>query len=374
VDGIRTLHTPNSEAHEDWKREAYAYTEMVPIELSCTTKAGITGDKLRWKMESDLRNTFETYPLGSVRTLERVRVEDRNMGIWKLNSVLYDLRYKRAVEDYTSDVAISYGTGYIYDCDTTTDWTLNVNGSDATASATNWHGYLTLNIETFVGDVEFVNDNNIARSTTVYPRIRFRYITSGGIKAKIVLEFSDASTQTVLSETESTSFSVVDVAMTAAKQLDHISIYGCDVEGSVFVDWIYIYGGDFDFPNATNIIYEPSSRNTFLGIPNRVTSIPQNLGADPTPIEIICDLDIETDDYSWKRAGDVDNGDVFLDILHNQSLLGPWQWLTWGNKAMRVVLDSARVEEYDGRLHIRGHEYSDSNKRDEYYYQRFGLA
>jgi hypothetical protein len=127
------------------------------------------------------------------------------------------------------------------------------------------------------------------------------------------------------------------------------------------------------FPNVTDIPFEPTSQNVQLGIPGRVPGITQNLGAEPARIELQCDLNVETDTYAWKRTGDVDYGDVFLDILHNQSVTAPWQWLVWGNKQCKVTLDDVLFSPRDNTVRVMGHEYSDSNKANEYYYQRWSL-
>jgi hypothetical protein len=109
VDGLVTIGTPTTEPMYDWKKEGYCYKHQIPIELSAVNKSGITGDKLRWKMEADLQNIAETYPLGSVRTLRRLSPKVTNMGTWKLHTVQYLLDYKVPAEDYTSDVTLSYG-------------------------------------------------------------------------------------------------------------------------------------------------------------------------------------------------------------------------------------------------------------------------
>ena len=52
---------------------AYGYEEDVPIEIYCIDKSGITGTKLMWKAERELRHVAETYPEGSRRNLIRRR-------------------------------------------------------------------------------------------------------------------------------------------------------------------------------------------------------------------------------------------------------------------------------------------------------------
>jgi len=142
-----------------------------------------------------------------------------------------------------------------------------------------------------------------------------------------------------------------------------------------------VYLNEFDYPNALDVRFNPSSRNVMLGVPSRIPSIIQNLGADPARIEIDCDLDIETTAYAWIRAAadkasgiaDKDNGDIFLDVMHNQSVEAPWQWLVWGNRAMRAVIDEVRFDGSTGRCTVVMHEFSDSNKADETYEERWDI-
>lgn len=71
------------------------YMENVPISIWCIDKTGITGTKLRWTAEKELRRISETYPLSSLRTLERLSDNEQNLGSTILYSVTYVMRYKR---------------------------------------------------------------------------------------------------------------------------------------------------------------------------------------------------------------------------------------------------------------------------------------
>jgi hypothetical protein len=382
VDGIRTILKPTSTLLPDWKREGYAYKETVPINLSCVTKQGITGDKLIWKMESDLRTTFETYPLGSVRLLDRASPSDNDKSLLKLHSVNYLLDYKRAVTDYTSDVALSHGNGWQYDGDRLSGgaegtWTLT-DGGNTTQSVTLYPGRLALVITVpYVADSHTSNGTNLSLSSSTYTKIRFRYKTLYDTTAKVIIEFNDATTQTVLAETSSSTYTAVTATITSGKTIDHIHLYACDGAGGVFYDFIQIYADDFTFPNAVDIRFNPSSRNVNLGIPSAIGIGLQNLGADPATVELDCDLDVQYDEDAgdagcWKRSGDTDAGEVFLDVLHNQSSF-PWNWLVWGNKAMRVTMDRAPQRNYDGTTTLYLTEYRDIEGSEETYADRFGI-
>ena len=474
VDGIRTPHTPTSEAIHDWKKEIYAYKENVPITLDAFTKQGITADKLRWKMEQDLRNTVELYPMlgatgygSAVRMLPRMSPVERNLGMLKISSVRYDLEYKRSDDNYTSDVALSYGTGYYNDGSTL--------GSEATGTASGgtnatlidaalteaddyWNkailqmlsgslaggqrpitdfdqgtftltfapifGAAVVNTDTYritsIGQVEDGNTvtttvgscftltvtatagnaacyislpaenavSNLSLPSSTYTKIRWRYKTSGTNKAKIVLVFSTwdyadseavnvaaGKGQVVLADSSSTTWEVGSATITAARTIDHIRLHADHGAGAdaVDYDWVMIYKNDFTFPNVTNIFPDPTSRNINLGIPSGMVLGGQNLGADPEMVRVECDLDMETATYDWTRAGDTDKEEVFLDIIQNQSIDAPWQWFAWGNKSMRVNIDSMPRNHKEGSLMLYLREYSDSNKANETYSERWNL-
>jgi len=93
VDLIFCVDTPESEALP----VGVGYLENVPITIWCIDKTGITGTKLRWKAERELRRICETYPLGSLRTLTRLSDNEENLGSTTLYSVSYIMRYKRYV-------------------------------------------------------------------------------------------------------------------------------------------------------------------------------------------------------------------------------------------------------------------------------------
>ena len=107
-DGVFTFCKCSMKPLHDWKQETYATTERQPIKVNCITKQGITGEKLQWKMEKELRRVEATYPLGSRRNFSSAEPTNDKIGLWDLNGITYYLDYTRAVEDYTSDVTLSY--------------------------------------------------------------------------------------------------------------------------------------------------------------------------------------------------------------------------------------------------------------------------
>lgn len=92
VDLVFSIATPESEGLP----VGVGYIEHVPITVFTIDKTGITGNKLRWKGESELRRLAETYPTGSLRRpWERMTPNEKSLGSTTLYSVKYVLPYKR---------------------------------------------------------------------------------------------------------------------------------------------------------------------------------------------------------------------------------------------------------------------------------------
>jgi hypothetical protein len=91
VDLVFCIGTPDSTALP----VGVGYEERVPITIWCIDKTGITGTKLRWQAEAELRRVTETYPTGSLRTFQRLSDNEKNLGSTVLYSVEYVVNYKR---------------------------------------------------------------------------------------------------------------------------------------------------------------------------------------------------------------------------------------------------------------------------------------
>jgi len=103
VDVIFSIGTASAKAERDFRQYPYAYEEMVPIEIFAVDKTGITGTKLRWKAEAELRRITEAYPLANIRWVTRVGDNEKKLGSQTLYSVKYELGYIRptgATETY----------------------------------------------------------------------------------------------------------------------------------------------------------------------------------------------------------------------------------------------------------------------------------
>lgn len=99
VDVLFCIGEPNSTALTDTDQAPYGYEEHVPIEIVCVDKLGVTGTKMKWTAEAELRRVCETNPLanplGSQRFLQRIGPNDQDMGSTVLYGVRFVLNYVR---------------------------------------------------------------------------------------------------------------------------------------------------------------------------------------------------------------------------------------------------------------------------------------
>jgi hypothetical protein len=201
---------------------------------------------------------------------------------------------------------------------------------EATASTGNKVGYYSYPDEG--------GANNLALSSTAFTKIRYRFhCGSGSVKAKIVLVFSDATTQTILAETNSLLWKTGVVSITTAKTIDHIRLYCNAATGHVYYDFVLIYKDDFTIPNTAHAEnFKPQGRYGQLEVLGAQGDTNQNLGTHSAIVDMHCVLDVG----NWLRAGDTLPGQVFLDIVHN-SVLEPFQWLSLGAQVaqFKVILD-----------------------------------
>jgi len=95
VDVVFSILPPTSTARLGHDQYAIGYDEEVPIEIWCIDKRFVTGTKLKWKAEAELRKIVEENPLGSWRNLGSARPNDKNFGSTILHGVRVPLFYRR---------------------------------------------------------------------------------------------------------------------------------------------------------------------------------------------------------------------------------------------------------------------------------------
>ena len=288
--------------------------------------------------------------------------------------------------------SITYGHGWLDDCNKLTgltygDWTETDTGG-LLSSAVAYDDYFILTrsagaTEAYLSYPDEAGANNLSLSSTTYTKFFYRYLTSGSTKAKIVLVFSDASTQTILAESSASPYTCASVTITTGKTIDHVRLYANTGAGTAQYDFALICKGIFTFPNTLyGKRFIPAPRNAIIEIPSRVGDVIQHLGAKSARFEVSCNLDRGT----WTRTGDTVKGQVFDDIIHN-SYTEAFQWLTTGmgttiaehfyQRQFKVVLDGEPVFREEDNKHILDlvfREYRrSSGSSDESYVSRFGL-
>lgn len=230
-----------------------------------------------------------------------------------------------------------------------TNWQETEDGNTATLS-TSENDYLDIAVSASAGNKvcyysypsEATNhDTHLSLSTTTYTKAYWRYKCGNStIKAKIVLVFSDASTQVLVNDANSTTLTVGSATTTTGKTLDHIRFYADDAAAvaatdHVYYDFLLVCRGVFTIPNAMGgIDWEPTPRYGQLAAAGMIGAHTQNLGSELAEWQLTGDLTQGT----WTRSGDTLEGQVFVDISHNSST-EPWQWFNSGKGQCKVTLD-----------------------------------
>src|SRR4030042_1833289 len=165
IDLAFLLHNVQVTPLYDVFKRAYAFEETVPIEICCIDKTGITGAKLEWKAENELRRIQFTYPLGSIRQFAKTSESNRNLGSTTLYSRTLSLKYKRANEDYVPTYpTVTWGDDWIYEGDTLAGgvggtWTLTGSGTKTQTITSDKN--LDLEVTARSGDVYTSNGTSI---------------------------------------------------------------------------------------------------------------------------------------------------------------------------------------------------------------------
>jgi hypothetical protein len=391
VDLVFSVGKENAVPKQNAFHYPYAFEESVPITVCAIDKAGITATNLNEQAEQEIRRIVSTYPLGSIREITSSKPAEIDLGETKLYTQTVTISYTRVNDDYTPTYPVfDYGIAFIYEGDRVSGgsegtWTLSAGaGSTCTQTITSDNN-LYLNQTVFGADSSTINGTNLALSyTTTYKKVRWRYKTSGAATAKIVLTFSDASTQTVLAESVSGTFTMGTETITTGKTVDHITLYACDGVGTVTYDFVEIYTGSYILPNCTVIEPPVMVNDALIEIPGRVGSVNQVLGSQSMEVTMECDLDMEPAALTWKRpqttAGktDVNNQDVLLELHHRGSFYENWTWLDIGNPAMqfkaRLIEMHPSYTGESGKVRLKWREYRHGGASGETASERFGLS
>jgi len=389
VDLVFSVGKEQATVKTDYLHEPYAFIESVPITVSAINKSGITAINLIEQAEQEIRHIISDHPLGSIREISNTKPVEVDLGETKLYSSTVIVRYTRVNDDYTPTVpVISYGEGFIYECDrlsggTEGSWTETEDGSTGTSTILSGNDYLDLNVSAAVGNkIYYVsNGTNLGLPSNTYTRARIRYYTNGP-GAKVELVFSDASTQTLMALINSATFDVEDVAVTAGKIIDHIRLYANGATGHVYYDFIEIYKGNYTFPNCIDLKPPHLTLADANLMPfGSVGSRTQNGGALDAEIRFTCDLDMEPTALTWKRPQvitsktDYNNKDILEELHQSNATTELWHWLNYGEGQIKTrLVDVSPDYSSDGhRVVLTFREYCHGSKAGETYVQRFGL-
>lgn len=84
VDIVFSCDEPISEPLFDTDQEPFGYEEHAPITIMTVDKSGVTGTKVKWKAEAEVRRICEVYsgayPAGSQRSIEKRDAPDLLIG------------------------------------------------------------------------------------------------------------------------------------------------------------------------------------------------------------------------------------------------------------------------------------------------------
>lgn len=337
----------------------YAYNSTVRIYFQAIDKTGVTAVNLIDKAVQEFKKEIIAHGFiaGSVRQIGKVTDYPQKLSTsQKLYGQYIDITYKRANEEFTATYPVlSYSSDFIYDgervagaIEGTWDITGHLGGSTITIGSTN-NDYLTLNISAYVADAYVHNGTPLAMSPAIFTKIRWRYRTSGNATAKIILEDSGGHTQTVLSETASTSWTVgsVTISFGDADTLSYIRLYACDGAGAVDYDFIQIYKSNYILPNVVELEPPAMVEDALIQIPGMSGEVTQIMGNKLMEITMVCDLDMEPSGLSWKlpQSGTPKTTYNNIDVLLDNCMEGgqtnaqgshPWEWLDLGSPTIQM--------------------------------------
>ena len=95
VDLVFSIGDPESTPMLKGDQTPYGYREQVPISIFCIDKNNLTGAKVKWAAEAELRRITEAHVIDSLRGMDRRRDNDQNLGTTILYSTEFTLNYRR---------------------------------------------------------------------------------------------------------------------------------------------------------------------------------------------------------------------------------------------------------------------------------------
>jgi len=93
VDLVYSISEPKTTPLTESDTTTWGYKARVPIATFCIDKSGITGEKLKWKADKELRRVVEDQPFGSFRRLAEKTDNDHDLSGTTVYSTRWILAY-----------------------------------------------------------------------------------------------------------------------------------------------------------------------------------------------------------------------------------------------------------------------------------------
>jgi len=282
---------------------------------------------------------------------------------------------------------IGYGHGKLEQCQTA--YTSKVDSGDPLTAPTctvQKGGYFRIqgttdNVAAVEGVYYYSADlTSEAVSTVTHDKWRLRYRTSvdtGGLGARVVLEFTDASTETIFGATlqYSETWKTVSGTITADKTLKYIRFYAYEesavnTNGTYYVDYdfLLLHTGTFTFPVTIRSQLTLPTRYVDKVIPKRVGGITDELGSELAKIHLEGEMELGS---GWGSPA----GQFMMWISH-ESHSESWQWFSSTRANFKVTTRDLVFTEAEGKVSFVWDlvEYRETDAADETYLERFGLG
>jgi hypothetical protein len=94
-DYVITVGDSDLEPLRNADKTVHSYRENVPLTVSLFDRGDLTGTKVKWKIEAELRRIAETYLFGSVRLVTARQPKTQFLGNERMHSFTYELSYVR---------------------------------------------------------------------------------------------------------------------------------------------------------------------------------------------------------------------------------------------------------------------------------------
>lgn len=364
----------------EYKRSNSNYTPTYPY-FGFGTGWNYDGDRLAggvegtWVVDKDSVGTsVGVGSTTSVMSSSYVEADDTWNGFYLTFTSGVNVGVTRLVTDFaaTGDPVIGTFTTNAFPAVYTAGDTFALSESAGTEQTIDNGDFLALTYT--AAEVFTTHHNSLALLSATYKKIRIRYkCGNANVKAKVTVTGS-TGTQTVLAATNSTTFTVVEVALvpaTVGTTIQTVSLYATTATGTVYYDFVEIYDNNYILPNCTKLSPPQRLRDAWIIINGKISNSAQALGADSVEISMTCDLDCEGTETStgvtlptWKRPQLITTKTdqtqllVFDKIMYEEAKNVPWHWLNWGTGACKVRLTEMTPNFYgDNTLELKWTEY-----------------